>query len=238
MGRISRSGSAKLAAMVSLMLLAPAIAGAKAKHGSGPAERVDHAREAYVQLVRAGDRGVPGALLERCRAVAIFPGVIKGAIGFGVRYGKGVVLFRGGSGGWSPPAFFTLTGGSWGLQLGAESADVVLFFMTERGARSLLESRFTLGAKAGVAAGPVGRTGEAGTDVKLAAEIYSYARSRGLFAGISLEGARLAPDLDSNAGFYGSRLDAKTILVERRVPRRPGGAERLVAVLPDGAPRD
>ncbi len=214
---------------LALAFLTPAAA--QAVSGEGVLDRVDRAREAYEQLVHTADRGVPDALLKRCKAVAIFPGVIKGAIGFGARYGKGVVAVRADSG-WSALAFFTLTGGSWGLQLGAESADIVLFFMTDRGVRSLLSSKFTLGAKAGVAAGPVGRTAEAGTDVKLGAEIYSYARSRGLYAGISLEGARLAPDDKSNESFYGSAITSRQILLEHRVPDRPPAGEKLIGELP------
>jgi lipid-binding SYLF domain-containing protein len=214
---------------LALVLLAPLAA--RAGGGDGVVERVDRAREAYQQLIHASDRGVPEALLHRCRAIAIFPGVIKGAIGFGARYGKGVVVVRRG-GGWSPLAFFTLTGGSWGLQLGAESADVVLFFMSERGVRSLLGSQLTLGAKAGAAAGPLGRTAEAGTDVRLQAEIYSYARSRGLFGGVSLEGARLAPDDKSNQSYYGSPRTAKQLLLEGQAPRTQPAGEKLVGVLP------
>jgi lipid-binding SYLF domain-containing protein len=217
------------AGVLALAFLTPAAA--HAVSGAGVTERVEHAREAYEQLVRTADRGVPDALLKRCKAIAVFPGVIKGAIGFGARYGKGVVIARSG-GGWSPLAFFTLAGGSWGLQLGGESADIVLFFMTDRGVRSLLGSKFTLGGKAGLAAGPVGRTAEAGTDVTLSAEIYSYARSRGLFAGISLEGARMASDDKSNESFYGERLTARELLTEGKAPRRPPAAEKLIAVLP------
>jgi lipid-binding SYLF domain-containing protein len=200
----------------------------------GTSERVSHARQAYRQLINTADRGVPEALLQRCKAVAIFPGVLKGAIGFGARYGKGVVVFRSNSGGWSPLAFYTLTGGSWGAQFGAESADVVLFFMTERSARSLLRPGFTLSGKAGVAAGPIGRTAEAGTDPWLRAEIYSYARTRGLFAGISLEGARVSPDLNSNEGYYGERLSPRAILVNHDVPRQPRESRRLLSALPGG----
>ena len=122
--------------------------------------------------------------------IAVIPGVIKGAFGWGARYGQGVVSCRNKVGVWSPPAFLRLTGGSFGFQIGAEKSDLVLFFMSERGAKSLLESKFTLGGQLSVAAGPVGRTGEASTDLKFDAEIYSYAKSKGLFAGISLEGAR------------------------------------------------
>jgi lipid-binding SYLF domain-containing protein len=216
-------------AATALLMVFPSVAAAG--DTSGVNERVDRAREAYQQLVHTPDRGVPDALRERCKAIAIFPGVIKGAIGFGARYGKGIVVVRDGSG-WSAPAFYTLAGGSWGFQLGAQSTDVVLYFMTDRGIRSLLESKFTLGAQAGLAAGPVGRTAEAGTDVKLAAEIYSYARSRGLFAGISLEGARMSSDEHSNAAYYGTPLSSRALLVDKREPARPSSAEKLKEALP------
>lgn len=185
-------------------------------------QRIVRAREVYQQLVSSPDRGIPAQLRENCRCVAVLPQVVKGAIGIGARFGRGVVTCRDDRGAWSPAAFIRLTGGSWGFQIGAEAADVVLFFMTERSARSLLQSKFTLGGKAGVAAGPVGRTAEAATDLKLNAEIYSYARTRGLFAGLSLEGARLSVDDDSNAAYYGTPVTAQQILFDRQVPRRPG----------------
>jgi lipid-binding SYLF domain-containing protein len=202
-----------------------------AGHGEGVTERVERASDTYRQLIGTADRGVPESLLKRCRAIAIFPGVIKGAVVFGGRYGKGVVAVRE-AGGWSPLAFFTLSGGSWGLQLGAESADVVLFFMSDQSVRSLLSSKFTLGGKAGLAAGPLGRTAEAGTDARLQAEIYSYARSRGLFAGISLEGARLAPDDKSNESYYSAPITSRQILLENKAPRRPPVGEKLRGELP------
>jgi len=164
--------------------------------------------------------------------VAVFPRVINAAIGFGGRRGKGVVSVRGADGAWGPPAFFTLTGGSWGFQIGAQSTELVLFFMTEGGVRSLLDSKFTLGGKAGLAAGPLGRSAEAGTDLELNAEIYSYARSKGLFAGISLEGARLAPDQDANRKFYGARVGAEAILFRGEVANRPEAVETFLKVLP------
>ena len=196
-------------------------------------ERIDHAREAYQELVNSPDRGVPDYLLKNCKAIAIFPGVIKAAVGVGGRHGHGLVMMRGGNGEWSPPAFLTMTGGSWGLQLGADKTDVVLFFMTDKSLNSLLSSKTTLGAGAGLAAGPIGRTAEAGTDLKLNSEIYSYARSRGLYAGISLNGARVTPDKEACEDFYGQRIDTRKILMDRDVPAGHGGAyESLQRVLP------
>jgi lipid-binding SYLF domain-containing protein len=195
-------------------------------------ERLDEARAAYHELLETPDREIPEALLEGCDCIAVIPGVIKGALGYGARFGNGVVSCRDSAGAWSPPAFLRLTGGSIGFQIGAEKSDVVLFFMTERGARSLLESKFTLGGKVSVAAGPAGRSGEASTDLKLDAEIYSYARSKGLFAGLALEGARLSPDDKANARYYGKKVEAKDLLFEHRSPGLPEGAEAFLKVLP------
>lgn len=207
--------------------------GASAAHADAERiERVDRAREVFQELIQAPDRALPESLLVRAKCIAIFPRVLKAAFGFGGRFGKGVVCCRDSAGRWSPPAFLTLTGGSWGLQIGAESAEVVLFFMTERGTRSLLDSKFTLGGKAGVAAGPVGRTAEMATDLKLDAEIYSYARSKGLFAGLSLEGARLAPDERSIRSFYGEPVSVQALLFEHKAPRLPPAAEKLIQALP------
>lgn len=197
-----------------------------------PGARVDRAREVYQELMKSPDRAVPERLLEDCRAIAIFPHVVKGAFMVGARHGKGIVCCRDSAGRWSPPAFLSLTGGSVGWQIGAEATDVVLVFMTERGTRSLLESEFTLGGNLAVAAGPVGRAAEASTDVKLNAEIYSYARSKGLFAGISLEGAKVSVDRKSTETFYGSPVAARTILFEHHVPRRPPEIAKLLAALP------
>src|SRR6185295_14930632 len=189
-----------------LTLASPVLGDAKLE------QRVRNANDVYRELLKEPDRGVPEALLERCHCIAVIPHVIKGAIGYGARYGRGVISCRDSSGGWSPISFVTLTGGSVGFQIGGESSDFVLFFMTERGARSLISSKFTLGGKASVAAGPVGRSAEASTDLKLDAEIYTYAKAKGLFAGISLEGARLAPDEKANEQYYGAPASARWLL--------------------------
>ena len=193
--------------------------------------RVRVAREVYQELLHAPDRSVPAALLRNCRCIAVIPHTLKGAIGYGARFGQGIISCRGG-GGWSPVSFLRLTGGSVGFQIGAEASDYVLFFMTERGARSLLRSKFTLGGTVSIAAGPAGRSAEAGTDIPLDAEIYSYARSKGLFAGVSLEGARLAPDRKSNQAYYGRLIDAEAILFRRRAPGMPASGREFVAALP------
>ena len=133
---------------------------------------------------------------------------------------------------WSPISFVTLAGGSFGLQLGGESSDFVLFFMNDRGVRSMIASKFTLGGKASIAAGPVGRSAEASTDVRLDAEIYSYAKAKGLFAGISLEGARLAPDEKANAEYYGKPATAQALLFDHHAPRMPAEEQAFLKSLP------
>ena len=215
------------------MMLALACAGVQPVAAEDElAARVVRSLEVYHEMGKTPDRAIPESLLKDCKCIAIFPHVIKGAFVFGARHGRGVVSCRDTQGRWSPPAFFTLSGGSWGLQIGAEASDVVLFFMSERGAKSLLESKFTLGGKLGVAAGPVGRTAEASTDLKLNAEIYSYARSKGLFAGISLEGARLSMDEKSIEKYYGEPVETRAILFDHRVPRRPPEVARLLGAFP------
>ena len=200
------------------------------------AERVVKARETYTALISSADRGVPQELQERCQCVAVFPSVVKVALGVGGRYGSGVVSCRNGQG-WSPIAFFKMSGGSWGLQLGAQSTEVVLFIMTEKGARSLLQSKFTLGGTASVAAGPVGRSGEASTDLNLNAEIYSYARAKGLFAGISLDGARMAANQKDIIQYYGQPVTAKGLLFDHKAPKHPTEMEEFLKVLPSGGSR-
>jgi lipid-binding SYLF domain-containing protein len=153
-------------------------------------------------------------------------------MGIGARHGTGVMSCRTADG-WSAPAFVSITGGSFGLQLGAESTDLVLFFMSDRGARSLVNgTRITLGGKASVAAGPFGRSGEAATNLELKAEIYSYARSKGLFAGLSIEGARLAPNSNDAVKYYGPEVTYKQLLFGRRPTTMPAEAETFRKTLP------
>jgi lipid-binding SYLF domain-containing protein len=196
-------------------------------------QKLKDATAVYHELLSTPDRGVPEALLKKCRCIAVIPHVLKGAFVYGARYGTGVMSCRNAEGKWSPPCFVGITGGSWGLQIGGESSDLVLFFMSERGARSLMtSSKITLGGKASVAAGPFGRSGEASTDLKLDAEIYTYAKSKGLFAGLSIEGARLAADRKSNAQYYGRSVSVKQLLFEHWAPRVPEEAAEFRKALP------
>lgn len=193
--------------------------------------KLRNATEVYQELLDSPDRGVPERLRRESRCVAVVPRVIKAALGVGGRHGTGVVSCRDEGGSWSPPSFISLSGGSIGFQIGAQSTDLVLFFMNERGTRSLLKSRFTLGADASVAAGPVGRTAEAGTDIRFDAEIYAYARAKGLFAGVSLEGAVLDASDGKNEQYYGQEIDPATILFDQKVPRVPAPAREFVDAL-------
>ncbi len=228
-----RSARWAAALVVILMLGGGALARAAGPDMDRLDQRLKDAATVYHELLATPDRAVPKALLERCRCIAVIPHVLKGAFVFGGRYGTGVMSCRGAAGKWSPPAFVKIAGGSWGLQFGAESSDLVLFFMTERGARALMTgSQFTFGGKASVAAGPVGRTGEASTDLKLDAEIYTYARSKGLFAGISLEGARLSADGKANARYYGEPVGVKQLLFDGQAPKVPAEAQAFLDSLP------
>lgn len=196
-------------------------------------QRLQDAATVYHELLATPDRGVPEALLEKCQCIAVIPHVVKVAFVFGGRFGTGVMSCRDTAGEWGPPSFVSITGGSWGLQFGGESSDLVLFFTSTRGARSLMtSSKITLGGKVSVAAGPFGRSGEASTDLKLNAEIYTYAKSKGLFAGLSIEGARLAADGKSNALYYGEPVTVKQLLFEHKAPRVPAEAEAFRKAFP------
>ena len=165
-------------------------------------KRVGDAADVIEQLLRIPERSIPPQLLSRAYAVAVIPNVVKAAFGLGARRGKGVLLVRQGNNSWSNPAFVTLTGGSVGWQIGAQSTDVILVFKTRKGVEGIENGRLTLGADAAVAAGPVGRQTGIATDIEFKAEVFSYSRSRGLFAGVALEGAGVTMDRKANAAFY------------------------------------
>lgn len=197
------------------------------------AKKFYNARESFTELMESPDRGVPAWLLERTHCIAVIPSVIKGAFIWGGRHGRGVMSCRDEQGTWSPPIFVKLSGGSFGFQAGGEATDLVLFFQTERGVRSLLDSKFVLGADVGLAAGPLGRSAEATTDLKFKAEIYSYAKSKGLYGGVSIQGARLAADYSWARGYYGERVWPDEVLFRHEIPRPlTPDAEAFLAVLP------
>jgi lipid-binding SYLF domain-containing protein len=200
---------------------------------AGPeSDRLDRARVVLQEMREVADGGVTRRLLGDCTCIAVFPGVIQGGLAWGARHGRGVIACRDSLGHWSPPSFLTLNGGSFGLQIGVQSIDVVLYVMTEHGARSLIRSGFTLGGQASVAAGPLGRAAEGATDIRLDAEIYSYARARGVFAGIALQGARVNTDGHAIERFYGIGYVPESILFEHQAPKVPAAAERFQRILP------
>ena len=167
-------------------------------------ERVENSINVFKELVDLPEEGISPALLSRAEAIAVIPGFWNAAWVVGGRHGKGVIMVRKGPKNWSYPAFISMTGGSVGFQIGVQRADIILVFKDKKSVRTIADGKFTLGAGASVVAGPVGRTAEADTDIKFEAEIYSYSKSKGLFAGISVEGASLSMDTDANAKFYRS----------------------------------
>ena len=174
--------------------------------------RISQARLVLGEIMVSPDQSIPEELLAKCKAIAIYPSVLKGAFIFGARWGKGVVLTKGADGKWGPVAFSTIGGINWGFQIGGQANDVILVVMNDRGLNALLTSRATLGADASAAAGPVGRYSQAATDLSLQAGILSYSRSRGLFAGVALDGAILTQDNDSNTAYYGKSLTSQDVL--------------------------
>lgn len=178
-------------------------------------QRAQTAVEVLRTLMDTPDRRIPESLLEKAHAIAVIPDVVKAGLVVGGRHGRGLVSVRAPDGTWSNPAFISMTGGSFGFQAGVQSSDVVLVFRTQRGLDTLVNGKFTLGADASVAAGPVGRNAQASTDGELKAEILSYARSRGLFAGIALDGSVLSIDRDANASVYGGDTTPRQIFEGR-----------------------
>jgi lipid-binding SYLF domain-containing protein len=183
---------------------------------------------------------IPQELLEKAECVIVIPSMTKVALGIGGSYGRGAMVCRSGkafNGPWSAPAMYTLEGGSFGLQLGGESTDVVLLVMNDRGVDALLNSKVKLGGSMSAAAGPKGRSLEGSTDASLRAEILSYSRSRGLFAGVSLEGTSLRPDDDASKEVYGRSMTARKIVTGNRISV-PASGRHLVDVLEKNAPRN
>jgi lipid-binding SYLF domain-containing protein len=192
----------------SLLLLLPAVA----VHAEDPPlVRADNAVRVLNEIMQAPDKSIPQDLLRDARAIAVIPDMVKAGFIFGGRRGEGLISVKSADGTWSNPSFITMTGGSVGFQRGVSSTDVVLVFRTQRGVDSIVRGKFTLGADASAAAGPVGRTATAATDGNLKAEIYSYSRSRGLFAGVALDGSALRIDYDANVLVYGSGVTPRRI---------------------------
>ena len=196
-----------LLALLFVAIAAPAFA----KGGAAQVERADDAVLVLKEIMSVPEKSVPDALFSKAEAIAVIPNVVKASFVVGGRRGRGLVSVRNADGSWSNPSFVTVTGGSFGLQAGVQSTDVILVFRTRRGVDSMIHGKFTLGADAAVAAGPVGRTAAASTDGELKAEIYSYSRSRGLFAGVALDGAVLAIDHDANEKVFGNNVTPRQI---------------------------
>ena len=192
-----------------------------------------------IEEILAIDDNIPRDLLDRAECVIVIPSMLKVAVGIGGSYGRGAMVCRTGvgyDGPWGAPAMYALDGGSVGLQLGGQASDLVLLVMNDRGVKALLNSKVKLGASATAAAGPKGRDVSASTDATLRAEILSYSRSRGLFAGVSLEGASLRPDNDASEQVYGRRITARTIITGTNISV-PASGRRFVDALAKNAPR-
>ncbi len=188
-------------------------------------DRMDHAGRVMTEIMSAPDSGIPEEVLEHARCVAVVPHMLKGGFIFGAENGRGVATCRTAKG-WSAPAFFAITGGSWGLQIGIEGVDLVMIIQNERGMQQLMSSGFQLGGSASAAAGPVGRHASANTDWKLNTEILTYSRARGAFAGLTLTGASIRRDDDSMKAIYGPRASTRSVL--RGKVATPASAEAFL----------
>ena len=191
-------------------------------------ERVEAAAQVLNDIQGAPDKGIPQEVLGSAECVAVVPSMLKGGFIVGAKYGRGLASCRTPKG-WSAPAFFVVTGGSFGFQIGGQAVDLVMLIMNKDGMKHLLSSEFALGADASVAAGPVGRHAEGNTDWKMRAEVLTYSRARGLFAGVSLNGAQIKQDKDSTRDFYGRMVPFKTSLTGEIDP--PPGANAFLTAL-------
>jgi lipid-binding SYLF domain-containing protein len=215
---------------LALLMMAVLAAGPVAQDAKedGEAKRVADATLVFKEIMDAGDSAIPSSILDKAEGIAIFPSTIKAGLLVGGQRGRGILSVRGESGTWSAPAFLTLTGGSVGLQIGAQATDLVLVIMNRRGLENLVRNQFKVGADASVAAGPVGRDAQASTDIQMRAQILSYSRARGAFAGVTINGSTIRQDKDANQRFYGKPYDTKQIVFERL-----GGAPEPVAAWRD-----
>ncbi len=225
--------------LISLLLLSLMMGTTFASRGEHEQKRVEEAGEVLKEILNIPDN-IPKELLDRAECLIVLPSVKKIAIGVGGSFGRGVMVCRSGqnyTGSWGAPAMYALEGANIGLQLGGQATDFVLLVMNPKGATSLLSSKVKLGGDASAAAGPKGRTASAATDIVMKAEVLSYSRSRGLFAGVSLEGSTLRSDGGANENLYGRSLSAKDIIRDHRVGT-PGSAHTLVSILNQKTPRN
>lgn len=184
-----------------------------------PAERIEKSAQVLRQIMATPDKGIPNEVFDKAKCVAVVPHMLKGGFVFGAKHGKGVAICRTPSG-WSAPEFFTIGGGSWGAQIGIEGVDLVMMIMNQQGMDQLLKSRFQVGGSASASAGPVGRHASAGVDWKMNSPILTYSRSKGVFAGVDLEGAVIEPDEDSMREVYGQAVPASQVLTGQvKVPK-------------------
>jgi lipid-binding SYLF domain-containing protein len=213
------------AAVVTTLAVSPLLAA-----DDEPAKRLNDAAVVLSEVMATPDKGIPRDLLGKAHCIVIVPDLKTAAFVVGAKYGKGYLTCRNKTGpGWSAPGTVRIEGGSVGFQIGASSTDLIMLVMSERGADKLLSSKFTLGAEGSVAAGPVGRTATAQTDVQMRADILSWSRTQGLFAGVALEGATLREDLDDNVALYGKKLENRAIVTKGVRP--PKAAVRLLDLL-------
>lgn len=229
-------------ALVALLIGLPALLNPKTSRAddkSKDEDRLQNSGEVMKEILDIPD-DIPQDLLDKADCVIVMPSVIKAAFGIGGSYGRGAMTCRSGDnfqGPWGAPTMMALEGGSFGFQLGGQATDFVLLVMNQRGASSILSSKVKLGGDASAAAGPKGRTAEADTDVTMRAEVLTYSRARGLFAGISLEGSTLRPDNDANERIYGKKIDAKEIALHGAVPI-PQAARLLISTLNQHSPKN
>jgi len=221
------------------VILAALPVGAADNKDTKETDRVENAGNVIEEILNIPDN-IPQDLLDKAECVVIFPSVLKFAIGFGGSYGRGVMTCRTGehfTGPWGAPTMMALEGGSFGLQLGGTATDFVLLIMNPRGAKAILSSKVKLGGEMAAAAGPKGRDAAANTDVTMRAEILSYSRARGLFAGVSLEGSTLRPDNGANEKVYGKKVTATQIVRQGAVPVPPAG-QKLISLLNKHSPKN
>ena len=224
-----------LAVATALLAASPAASSAQ----SHEEKRVTDSAAVLETLVRAPDNGIPQHILERAEAIVVIPSLVKGGFIIGAQHGRGVMSVRNrDTSKWSAPGFVALTGGSIGWQIGVQAVDLVLLVMNKEGVKDLLDNEFKLGANASVAAGPVGRQGEASTDASLSAQILAYSRAKGLFAGLSLEGASLRVDNDANKDFYRTSVSTEEMVrgVARTTPAGSQWTATLERLIPASAP--
>ena len=201
---------------------------ASSKDESDVEKRIKNAAQVLEEVMNQKDKAIPDKIMSDAECVAVVPSMVKIAIGFGGSHGKGVATCRTASG-WSAPAPFSITGGSWGLQIGGQAIDLVMLVMNKKGMDALLSSKFKIGADASAAAGPVGRQGEASTDWKMKSEVLTYSRARGVFAGIDLSGAKISQDADETRILFGKMVPFATILSGKVAP--PTGSEPFLAAV-------